>query len=339
MTLPEVRVATSHQYWLQMGTGLYTLRIQTVLIGMKRNNLRRKPVTLIVGILCKDGIVVAADSQTSWDTGKRYDANKMTDMKYSFGRALIAQSGAVITSQAIIEELKKLSNKSEAFEFPSLAGLAAQSVRKVRDKLRFQHFDCSAEELQSIIREEGLDCALMIADHSGKEPRIDTVNLLVGIPSRSQSYFETIGSGSDLATMLLTDLCTPNMEMRLAAIIAVHVVELVKRHDPYCGGPTRLGMLRKPEPRVFEPPAEVPAEMAGISAGYNPQVFAAFQDFLSSEYLPPVVLSQEDTDEIVKMASEIDAATKRRRMAIIRKALEEQSVKVKLTEAPPEEDY
>jgi hypothetical protein len=34
------------------------------------------------------------------------------------------------------------------------------------------------------------------------------------------------------------------MDVTTAALIAVHVVEIAKTNDTYCGGPTRLGLLR-----------------------------------------------------------------------------------------------
>jgi hypothetical protein len=176
-------------------------------------------VTLIVGIICKDGIVMAGDSQTTWGSGKRWDANKMTEVSFPHGKGLVAESGATLTSAKITEELTKLAKDRQLSEQYKLPELAEMAVRRVRDKLRSQNFDCSAEELQSFIEGNELESELMIAHQDGQETRIDTISLLMGVAERAHSMFETIGSGADLATYLLTDLTTPN-----------HVVQF-----SYCG--------------------------------------------------------------------------------------------------------
>src|SRR5258708_32055200 len=110
---------------------------------------RSKPVTLIVGIICKDGIVVAGDSQTTWGSKKSWLANKISESDFANGGAIVAESGAVLTSSKVVEHLTAMA-KDRAIDAP-LPELASKAVRKVRDALRHQQFDCTAEELQDFI--------------------------------------------------------------------------------------------------------------------------------------------------------------------------------------------
>jgi 20S proteasome alpha/beta subunit len=268
-------------------------------------------VTLIVGIICKDGIVVAGDSQTTWGTGKSWSANKMTELDHVYGRALVAESGALVTSARGVEHLVKNASNRELMDTLAIPGLAAKAIRNVREELRQQQFDCSAEELQDFIFREELDCELMIA-HYDNGPAIDTIRLTVGIPKRAKSFFETTGSGADLADYLLTDMCNPDMDCKTASVIAVHVIEIAKRHDPYCGGPTKLGVLPLPTAHsdLVNPPSLMPAS-----------VFDSIRHY----YKPAIILSQSETDEIVKMVSEVEKQTTKKRSEIIRDELKRRS--------------
>lgn len=153
---------------------------------------RKRPVTLIVGIICKDGIVVASDSQTTWGTGKSWDAKKMNELEHIYGRALVAEAGAVITSSKAIEELQRLATIHEEVKKDGLAALLESSARQVREKLRLHHASCSSEELREIIRDEGLDFALMLAHYDYKTPRIDTVSMTIGLALKCKKFYEAV---------------------------------------------------------------------------------------------------------------------------------------------------
>jgi 20S proteasome alpha/beta subunit len=256
----------------------------------KNEKPKTRPVTLIIGIICKDGIVMAGDSQTTWDTGKSWSANKMREIKYGQARVLVAESGATLTSTDAVESLARMAEDPEMSSNHSLPELAELAIKSVRDKLRFQNFECTSEELQNFIGRNGLECELMVA-HYSNGPKIHTVRLTMGVASPARLYFETVGCGSDLANYLLTDLCEPNHGYRINTLIAAHVVETVKRHDPYCGGPVKLGVLRA------DPDDS------------------------------PLIFDQRQTDNFVQLVSRIDAETKQSRLRIMQDALEQEAEK------------
>jgi len=239
----------------------------------------------------------------------------MTVLDYAYGRALVAHSGAVITSAAILEQMGKLSADRALFDAQEMRGIAALAVRRVREQLRFQNFECSSEELQSVIERDDLDSVLMIAYYEGDKPRIDTIRLKIGLANPAQSFFESVGTGADLATYLLTDLCTADMDYKTASVYAVYVVEIVKRHDPYCGGPTKLGVLHLPQHKSLIERIESPRPL-GLA------------ESLAFYYAPPVLLSQSETDEIVQMALDVEQATKEERAGIVRDALQKKSERI-----------
>ncbi len=100
-------------------------------------------------------------------------------------------------------------------------------------------------------------------------PRLHTIGLSLGVASRAKDDFHVIGSGSDLAHYLLTDLGVQSANVQLASAFAVYVVEIVKRHDPYCGGPVKLGIVNKPAP---DSPSDVAIHPYTAAVGYGKQV-------------------------------------------------------------------
>jgi hypothetical protein len=195
---------------------------------------------------------------------------------------------------------------------------AEKAIRDERARLRSVHFDCTSEKLQEIIRQEELNCALMIAHRDDEAVRIDTIDLLMAIPQRSRRVFEAIGSGSDLATYLLGDLCEPGMSFAMAALIAVRVVEIVKANDTYCGGPTRLGLIRLSGPSTF---TEVRVDNG-----------APVEHVAPVEYVNGPIVGEQSMSEIIKMVQETEIQIKKQRGALVRRALERLSRKVSFDE-------
>lgn len=270
-----------------------------------RRKPKRRPVTLIIGIICKDGIVVASDSQTTWETGKTWNANKMTELKGVYPQALVAESGSEVSSSRIVSHLVQIAEDRNVFKEVGMDGMAARAVKQVRDELRQQQFNCTSEEMQSFIQREGLDCRIMIA-HYGDRPRIDTISLTLGIANKANHFFHCVGSGADLAAYLLTDWCAPDMDYGTALLIATCVVEIVKRHDPYCGGPVKLGVLRMPKPAVLR---------VDLPKGFP---------FELPNYDPPILLSKTEVEEFVSMAGELEHSIKKSRTESIKAALDQQ---------------
>ena len=256
---------------------------------------KRRPVTLIVGIICKDGIVMAADSQTTWQTGKTWLTKKMTPVDHLQGRILIAESGSTITSGKTVEFIQEALSNPIALTDVTAPEIVRIAIRKTREQLRETHFNCESEELQHIIDNEDLNCGLMVAyynDGADIPPALFTVKLTTCMVTKATKFYEVLGSGSDLADCLLTDLCSPDTDCVTAAAIAIHVVEAAKRFDPYCGGPPRIGIIRRNPLKYFD---------------------------------PPILLSEYDTQEMVKMVASVEEETRQKRNEILREAMKQRA--------------
>ena len=106
------------------------------------------------------------------------------------------------------------------------------------------------EALREFIRRDGLNCELMIAHYHERKPCVWKVNLDIGIATKVTSHFAAIGCGSNLGEYLLSEHSDKEMESQLGSAVAVHAVETVKKHDAFCGGPTRVALIAQTDSEV-----------------------------------------------------------------------------------------
>ena len=285
---------------------------------------RKKPVTVIVGIICKCGIVLASDSQTTFsDDSKRCDSEKIRLIKFkdSDDKVLIAQSGRVETSSRIIDVMERLAAERKLENEETVLKTVQDAMRKVRDELRYQHFDCSAEELKKIMFDESLNCGLMAAHFCNSKPFIHTFDFSSGTTTTSKSFFESTGCGSALANYILSELCSPEMDSRLGEAIAVYTVDKAIKHVAYCDRPIRLAVVYSWKPQWI-----VPDRLHGLLNASRPssdEPSLATRLALPQSFLVDNVSVKDlaEVEQITAKVSKIDEETKPQRIEKLRAAL------------------
>src|SRR6266487_3044707 len=98
---------------------------------------------------------MASDSQTTSPIMKSFDAVKMAEADHSFGKALIAGAGAVLSSEKAMGHFVSLAKTNTQDKKP-LADLLSIAIKKTRDEFRYQQFDCTSEEFQAFLTREEL---------------------------------------------------------------------------------------------------------------------------------------------------------------------------------------
>ena len=202
-------------------------------------------MTIIVGIICHEAIVLASDSQTTSGTSKRTDTEKISPVVFGNLETLVAQAGYAPFSGQAVEIFTNLAKGKEITDYRQVAETAEQAMRQLKDRIRFQQGDCTMEELREFVWKHELGCELMIAYHFEEKPYLFTIDMVVGIANKVNARYEAIGCGANLGAYLLSELCEPDMHFDHAAVLAVYVVEIVKNHDAYCGGQTKLGIVHR----------------------------------------------------------------------------------------------
>lgn len=258
---------------------------------------RKARVTIIVGIIAEDGIVVASDSQTTTEAGRKIIIpTKFEAVRFSNGYALVAQSGGATISQRVIEIIQDMATGMVMTDYRTVPDVAQKAMRKFMDEFRVQQGDCDWDKLQEIVEQCG-GCVLMLAYYFQEKPYIYTINIQIGLANQCKLHHEAIGCGASLGSYLLAEYCDENMETDTATALSVLVVESVKAHDAFCGGPTRVGLLRKPAPIQADTKPKVGPRRRALSKG------------------PVSILPDQDVKGIVGEIAKIENETKRDRVA------------------------
>lgn len=213
-------------------------------------------MTVIAGIICRDGIVVASDSQESdAEQMKRLGVRKIYDTKvFGFNDVEIVVAGTGSSAYiARAAELIKQNGYAPHFIFPrEVADIAEKSLGQMKQRYG-----------------EDLDVELLLAvwckntpqtDVEGdRPPAIGLYNVyppeekeILGVAEPVSDY-SALGSGGLFARYLLNRFHgengpTQNLSINAAVREAVYVVEEAKKVDLYCGGETHVAVIRPNKP-------------------------------------------------------------------------------------------
>lgn len=224
-------------------------------------------MTIIVGIVCQDGLVMASDSQAMSFRGvavKRVDYIKIYD--FALNRSLSVLVTGAGEVPFITKSIEMLQDKWREERISNLRELA-ESAEQVMNSIQKRYVIDRAKEL-GIMRaaRKALEPAikpttlrgfaleeygrppmftLMIGamDNRSEEACIYTVHS-DGVAEKAERY-DSLGSGSAYAEYLLARLCAPPLAVDEAVKLGVYVVEEVKKIDPDCGGPTQVAVITK----------------------------------------------------------------------------------------------
>jgi 20S proteasome alpha/beta subunit len=207
---------------------------------------KKKPVSLIVGIICKDGIVLAADSQTTKGVAKQLGTNKISVAEFGNGHALMAESGSADLSNTAIEIFQRKAKGVKMEDESTVAKIAEESVREVVKGIT-AHLNPNSpdSERQSFLFEEVNYFELMVAYYFEGRPRLYKLNPAWCIPVPASSYFMTSGIAGDLVNYILLKHTKPGMDSKFAAVIAVKTILDAIDNIEGCGEPARVASIHK----------------------------------------------------------------------------------------------
>lgn len=212
-----------------------------------RRRLPKTPVTIIVGLICEDAIVLASDSRTTNTDGTiRDDAEKLTIITFADGKqALVAQAGNADLSLRAVEILSKTAKNKTLTDYRSVASLAQDAIAELKHELMHQYhgFGFSLEEFAQYLEKYSFE--LMIAHYHDGDPYIFTLDFGLGSANRARPPFVAIGCSHTLATFLLSWMDVSKMRSGVAFTAAIYTIREVKKIDARCGGPVQVRTIMK----------------------------------------------------------------------------------------------
>lgn len=202
---------------------------------------QKKPMTLIVGIVSREMIVLAGESQFTDPASGIVDyGDKISIVPLYFGEFLLAQAGLADVTNSIVEIIKEKAKSIRDVDASTIKRIISESIHELKtgylDKEQIEH-----------CKEHG-GAQLMAAFYAEKERRlhlskIDVFGSGLTCPPENQ-YYCSIGVGRWLAEYLLSEVYDPPSDENLAAAAAIYTIKKVKDfHRGACGGQTKVMMM------------------------------------------------------------------------------------------------
>jgi 20S proteasome alpha/beta subunit len=207
-------------------------------------------MSIIVGIVCKEGIIIASDSQESNNEMKRSGIRKIYDTDvFGFTDVEIVIAGVgdfAYISRAV--ELIKENGFTPHFKKPrDIADIAEQAIGEMRDRY--------GRDLNLALL-LGVWCKYIPGTDKRSSHPFGLYNIfppeeeeLIGI-AESVTGYSALGTGGSFARYLFDRFHngnnpTINLTMDAAVREAVYVIEEVKKVDLYCSGETYVACIRQ----------------------------------------------------------------------------------------------
>jgi len=229
-------------------------------------------MTAIAALVCRDGIVIASDSETTEQDMVRRDAEKITVLAMESSQVLVAESGNAESSRTAIEFLDKLAKHSKLDDYRKVADMGSEAMLACKREIASHSYHCKMERLNDLIRRDGLDCTLMICHFFNENPFIFTGDLLSGKFVMRPFAHWSIGIGKHITQYILNRLYQPDCDLREAVRVAAYAVGEAKQSVPGCDGPTRIATItRRNQGTALKPNhcADIEKEVLKLASEHN----------------------------------------------------------------------
>lgn len=218
---------------------------------LKHNNAYKskrykKPMTLVVGIACKDGLIMASDSQGMSNRGvdvKRMDCTKIEVLSDNGLKSIVGGAGEVPFINKIVDLIKKNIKESRIKNCEELIDCCEEGINEITkkygvDRLRKIGLIEKTPSVHSERPEPTLNSIIVVGCIDNKKPLLHII-LPEGVAEKEENFC-SIGSGSAYAEYILSNLFYEDITLKEGILLATHVVEEVKKIDPNVGGDVQI---------------------------------------------------------------------------------------------------
>lgn len=214
-------------------------------------------MTIVAGIICKQFIVVGADSRlTNAVDGSIINADKISIVNFGADQVLVGQSGLSQVSSKIVRYVKKRSADIQITDGEEVINVFEDAIRSAKRGLTKPQLDH--------IQKYGV--VLMVAFYVNGRPHLYTSQIAtVGLLEQASSHWAVTGCADMLAGYFLTELSQPHAVDELQLSTLVYTLMKVKEHNAYCGGPTVIKYLTTFRTGLDSPPV---AKATAIDPGF-----------------------------------------------------------------------
>jgi 20S proteasome alpha/beta subunit len=200
-------------------------------------------MTLLIGVICTDGIVVASDSQTTDEWGqKRDDTQKVSVLELADGASgLIAQAGGADFSAQAVERMEHNARVKRFTDYRAIPELAVQSLAELR-QFHARSFRLGSRELNKLFSENRF--WILSASYCKTKPYL----FIFSSETQSATWqrnklYASVGNSSATADYVLRKFDFQQMDAVTGALAAIFTINEVIGVDSTCGPPIRVGIV------------------------------------------------------------------------------------------------
>ena len=192
-------------------------------------------MSILIGIICPDVIVIASDSQiTESQMGTHSYMDKISVVNFLADQVLVAHAGHQTITKRVVEIMREKAKGIKISNAQIVTEIIEESVRESKSKLD--------DEQKEHVRIHG--ASLMLAFYALGKPHLYSIDVCgAGIANREENGYATAGIGSYLANYLLAEFAEPKALFGLAISTSILVMKKVKDNTLYCGGDTIVKFL------------------------------------------------------------------------------------------------
>lgn len=198
-------------------------------------------MTICVGLLCKDGAVLASDSQSEFERGvpvKRLGANKLLKSENFIvaGAGLIAHIKNAFDTISTEIEKEVRQRQGQPLSRDESITLIEKTITALH-----KYYNIDRAQFLGVDEKSWFAPLLLFAYQAPSGVALLTVHP-EGLVEEVDDY-ATIGSGAAYAELLLKALYSNDLNTDEAVNIAIYVISEVKDIDPNCGGPVQIALI------------------------------------------------------------------------------------------------
>lgn len=197
-----------------------------------RKYVGKKSMSVLIGIICPEAIVLAADSQiTNTRTGDFSYVDKISVVDFwPDDEVLVAQAGLWPLTNRVIQIMRKKAKGVKITSAEIVTGILEDSIREAKKPLD--------KDQKALVDQH--QTGLMLAFYVGKKPHIYTIDIYgCGFVNAEDKHYTTIGV-VDLAEFLLREYAAPKSHSDMAIASSIFAIKKVKDNNKFCGGDTTI---------------------------------------------------------------------------------------------------
>lgn len=232
-----------------------------------------RAMTISIGFVCKNSIVLAADSQTSYtgSTHKSNQADKLVEFAFFDGYAVSVMAGGIEYFEMFRELMEIISAKTRIRTERTIPDTVEEAISGLKSKLRKLSLpeQRNRDRMDRIF--EANDFEMLVGFFFEGMPKLYYANFEIGRARKVNDDYKMIGAPLVLVDYLMDGVEPWKMTNNEGLALAACLIEVAKDHDSSCGGMTRMALIKPESPMILAQSEIWPFVMAALSFEHKRQ--------------------------------------------------------------------